>query len=175
MYCSDRNLFVGGTCVICYLESGIRCRGERQLASDGTMSLVEFCENGDLEGVKAALKNGADVNTKDEDDRTGLMRAVYKHHNSVVELLLKTPNIDVNQKDNYGRCALHLAMETKNNEGLKLLRSVPNIDVNIVDNQSQTALHRAVRQKNIEGSNLPVVEGFAPYDDLTWKNIGKVR
>ena len=29
------------------------------------MSLVEFCEKGDLDGVKAALKRGDDVNTKD--------------------------------------------------------------------------------------------------------------
>ena len=56
------------------------------------MSLVKLCKKGDLEGVKAALQCGGDVNT-DENGWTGLMRAVHKNHNSVVELLLKTPNI----------------------------------------------------------------------------------
>ena len=95
------------------------------------MSLIEFCKKGDLEGVKAALQRGEDVNTKDDAGRTGLMWAVIYNHNSVVDLLLSTPNIDVNQKNNYGKCALHWAV--RNTEGLKLLLNVPTIDVNIVD------------------------------------------
>ena len=99
---------------------------ERQPASDVTMSLVELCENGDLERVTAALKNDADVNTKDEDDRTGLMRAVYKHHNSVVELLLKTPNIDVNLKSTSGGCALRSAVNGKKQCGIEAAARCPN-------------------------------------------------
>ena len=65
-----------------------------QVASDTTMSLVELCQEGDLEEVKAALKSGADVNTKDKYGWTGLMRAVTMsnvppNHNSVVALLLR--------------------------------------------------------------------------------------
>ena len=40
-------------------------------ASDATMSLIEFCNKGNLEGVKAALQNGTDVNSKDEYGWTG--------------------------------------------------------------------------------------------------------
>ena len=50
-----------------------------------TMSLVQLCKDGDLEGVKAALQRGADVNTKDEDGWPGLIWAVKINHNSVVE------------------------------------------------------------------------------------------
>jgi len=106
------------------------------------MSLVEFCKQGDLEEVKDALQRGADVNTKDEFGRTGLMEAVRNKHNSVVELLLKTPNIDVNLKDDRGSCALHLAV--RNNDALKLLLNVPNIDVNIVDGDCWSVLHWAI-------------------------------
>ena len=113
------------------------------------MSLVQLCRHGDLEGVKAALQRGIDVNTKGEYGAygeyglqwTGLMWAVTENHNSVVELLLKTPNIDVNQKDDEGCCALHLAVSSKNIEALKLLLSVPNIDVNIVDTDGESAVH----------------------------------
>ena len=40
------------------------------------MSLVEMCRKGDLEGVKAALKRGADVNAKGKYSWTGLIWAV---------------------------------------------------------------------------------------------------
>ena len=42
----------------------ITSRGQE--ASDATMSLIEFCKEGNLEGAKAALQSGVDVNTKDE-------------------------------------------------------------------------------------------------------------
>ena len=58
------------------------------------MSLIQFCKDGDLERVKAALKSGTHVNTKDEYGQTGLTWAVSKKHNSVVALLLNIPNID---------------------------------------------------------------------------------
>ena len=157
--CYGRNMCV--LSVIWNLEFGVEVNvqyhhcSERQPASDSTMSLVEFCENGDLEEVTAALKNGADVNSKRGNDWTGLMRAVYNHHNSVVELLLKTPNIDVNLKSINGSCALRCAVTGKNNVGLKLLLNVPNIDVNSVDNFGESALHRAMEYKsNIEGLKL---------------------
>ena len=98
------------------------------------MSLFESCKKGNLEGVKAALKSGADVNAMDEDGYTGLMLAISFNHNSVVALLLKTPNIDVNQKNNWGAFALNNAVYNSNIEALKLLLDFPSIDVNIVDN-----------------------------------------
>jgi len=107
-----------------------------------------------LEGVKAALKSGTDVNTKGEYGWTGLMWAVIYNHNSVVALLLNTPNIDVNQKDNQGRCALHWAVTWENIEALKLLLNAPNIDVNIVTNNGKSALHCAVYSNSIEGLKL---------------------
>ena len=123
------------------------------------MSLVDLCEDGDLEGVKAALQRGADVNTKNEEGLTGLMWAVWKNHNSLVELLLKTPNIDVNQNDTLGWCALHWAEKAKNHEGLKLLLNVPNIDVNIVNILGGSALQLAVKSRNIALCSPPLQLG----------------
>ena len=129
------------------------------------MSLVELSRDGDLKAVKAALQSGVDVNTKGELGRTGLIEAVRYNHSSVVELLLKTPNIDVNQKaffkDKGGWSALHSAVArvtrvskvtrvTSNDvEVLKLLLNVPNIDVNIEDNDGESALVHAVRGNNL--------------------------
>ena len=118
------------------------------------MSLVKLCGKGDLEGVKAALQSGADVNSKDENGETGLMWAVCFEHNSVVELLLNTPNIDVNWKSDWAQCALYFAVSHQNNEALKLLLNVPNIDVNIVDNHRWSAVHVAAAERNIEALKL---------------------
>ena len=90
------------------------------------------------------LQSGVDINSKDEHGWTGLMQAMK--FNSVVEFLLKTPNIEVNQKDIWGlcrplsvtflirtsgnltakqarlgSCALYLAVSKRNIEALKLL------------------------------------------------------
>ena len=104
------------------------------------MSLIECCKKGDLEGVKAALKSGADVNAMDGDGYTGLMLAISFNHNSVVALLLKTPNIDVNQKNDWGSFALNNAVYNSNIEALKLLLDFPSIDVNIVDNYGNSLM-----------------------------------
>ena len=93
------------------------------------MTLVQFCEKGDLEGVKAALKRGDDVNTKDIYGETGLMRAVRLKHNSVVALLLNTPN----WKSEDGWSALHSAVNWENIDGLKLLLSHPSITALIIN------------------------------------------
>ena len=133
------------------------------------MCLLDLCLNGDLEGVKAALKSGADVDTSDEDGFTGLMWAISnqsrwaragrseaecKNFSSVIALLLRAPNIDVNLKSEFGWCALFEAVSMCNNEALMLLLRHPNIDANILDCDGGNALHTAVFSDNIEGLKL---------------------
>ena len=129
-----------------------------------TMSLIESIQKYDLEGVKAALQSGADVNTRDEDEYgwPPLIWAVTKnckHQNTVISLLLSSPNIDVNLKTkNHGGCALHFALyklpeSSENNDALKLLLDAPTIDVNSVDN-GWSAVNRAVFFKRIGGLKL---------------------
>ena len=120
--------------------------------------------------MKAALQSGADVNTRDEDEYgwPPLFWAVTKnckncrncqHQNTVISLLLSSPNIDVNLKTkNHGGCALHFALyklpeSSENNDALKLLLDAPTIDVNSVDN-GWSAVNGAVFFKRIEGLKL---------------------
>ena len=76
---------------------------------------LNSCFNGSLDGVRSALLSGVNVNTRDAWDSerasssgvysafvigmTGLMWAVLRKHNSVVELLLGSPRIDINAKN----------------------------------------------------------------------------
>jgi len=155
--------------------------GREVAGSNTTMSLIQSCKDGDLEGVKAALQSGDDVNSKYEVGWTGLMVAVSRNHNSVVGLLLKTPNIDVNQKDDDGKCALHWAAIWKNIEALKLLLEVPSIDVNIVDHRGWSALYMtllagldfSVQCRNKNSEALKVLLEVPTIDVNTVDNTGE--
>ena len=50
--------------------------------------LWELCHDGKLDEVRSALVRGADVNNKAPNGTTALMCAVFKGHNSIVQLLL---------------------------------------------------------------------------------------
>ena len=114
---------------------------------------LNSCFYGNLEGVRYTLKRGVDVNTRDSwdserarlsgvysafaRDKTGLMWAVMRKHNTVVELLLGTPGVDINAKDFKEKMtALHMAVpqyETHGNnnpEGMALLLACKNLEVN---------------------------------------------
>ena len=87
----------------------------------GDQSFVKLCDAGDIEGVQAAIDNGADVNEANDWGETGLMCALNSGHNNVVQVLLHHPQIDVNKVDHHGRSALHLAVIHDNHEGLAAL------------------------------------------------------
>ena len=69
------------------------------IESESEPMFAYTCQHGTVAEVKAALKRGADINAQTVNE-TGLMMAVASKNNSVVALLLNTPNIDVNWKDN---------------------------------------------------------------------------
>ena len=87
----------------------------------GDQSFWMLCEVGDIEGVQAAIANGADVNEEGLSGQTGLMRALLRSHNNVVQVLLQLPQIDVNKVDEDGWTALHSAVMGHNHEGLAAL------------------------------------------------------
>lgn len=100
---------------------------------------LNSCKTGDLEGVKAALERGIDVNIKSNkfsksSNKTGLMWALLRNQNHIVEFLLSTPNIDVNCTNWEFETAMHFAVIGDNHEGLAMLLSRPELDVNQKNN-----------------------------------------
>ena len=83
-----------------------------------------MCGNGDLEGVRAALGRGEEVNMRGgKYNWTGVMSAAQRGHEAVVELLLQQPGLDVNMTDSSGYTALHLAEQGGHKAVVELLRS----------------------------------------------------
>ena len=96
-----------------------------------TLSLPDLFRNGNVEDVRRALARGEDVNkSASQYGVTGLMWAVYKNQNAIVELLLSQPGLDLNLIDgnSCGWTPFHYACYHNNFEALKMLLAHPSIN-----------------------------------------------
>ncbi len=106
------------------------------LITKGAKSLKDDLFNtiffGDLEGVKAALQNGADVNSKSVDDKSALIWACMKQNKAIVQLLI-SKGAEVNAKDIYGWNALiwYILNSEKDDTDIPVLLLESRIDVNV--------------------------------------------
>ena len=53
-----------------------------QAISDKDQKLIDAAKNGDIAKVKGLIRDGADVNAKDEDGETALTRAAFEGYKS---------------------------------------------------------------------------------------------
>ena len=114
------------------------------------MVLCHYAMVGILDEVRRALAKGEDVNSKDENNRTGLMYAVWKNHNPVVRLLLEQPTVDLNCINIHGCTALHWAAGADNAEGVRLLLADPRLNtVNHKDRWGRTPVMAAMKWKSV--------------------------
>ena len=82
-------------------------------------AIWELCQVGDEVGVRlAVLGREEEINSKDEDDVTGLMWALLKRHNFIVRFLmhpsLDQSRLDLNCTSVNGKTALHFAAQVLN-------------------------------------------------------------
>ena len=88
-----------------HTTSWLEMSGEKSLNE----LFLEACENGEVAKVNAAIVLGVDVNTKDTHSQTGLIWAILRKHENIVDILLAQPAIDINGKDNSGWFPLQVA------------------------------------------------------------------
>ena len=139
------------------------------------MSLIKLCKEGDLEGVKAALQRGADVNTRDNKGQSALHGAVRSSCIDALELLLSHTNIDVNIVGNDGESVVHHAVDKNNIEALKLLLNHPGLTaltLNQKDNKfGEAPVMRAVDEEKRECLELLAADLRVDLDTTnTWGN-----
>lgn len=111
-------------------------------ALNNALSVAAF--SGDMAEVEALIAKGADVNAKDENDRTPLSWAAYYDKREVVELLI-SKGADVNAKDNVGMTPLHEAIRRGKKEFALFLIS-KGADVNAKALWGKTPLHFAASE-----------------------------
>jgi ankyrin repeat protein len=83
-------------------------------------SLLDAAKRGDIAEIKELLKNGADINAKNNDGETALMQAVIFWHKDVCALLLEK-GADMEAKDKVGWTPLTRAISYGNADAIKLL------------------------------------------------------
>ena len=71
--------------------------------------LIIAASRGNLDLVNSILKQGVDINTKGEDDKTALMLACEKGHEEIVEYLI-TQGADMTIQTDWGYTALTASM-----------------------------------------------------------------
>ena len=109
----------------------------------------KLCSDGDLEGVRAALQGGANVNigTPGSGEK-GLILALRFGRTAVARLLLEQEGVDVNISDKYGQTLLRYAANSdERSEILAILLSRSDLtpSVNKKDRVGQTPLWWAVK------------------------------
>ena len=83
-------------------------------------TIVEESSKGNLEGVRALLDNGADINTLDASHDTALTWAAYSGHTEIVRLLIER-GADITIPNSGGATPLQLAKGYNRAEAAKLL------------------------------------------------------
>lgn len=99
-------------------HNGAKIRGTNNF---NNTVLHKFCENGNLEGVKYALKY-IDVNSKTTEDWTPLHFATANDHADICELLLQQKDIEKNHENNRKETPLALAISRNNKKAIEVLK-----------------------------------------------------
>ncbi len=107
--------------------------------------------------IDKLLAAGADVNAKDNDGYTALIRRADKRYSvsdrevdrERIEKLLAIETIDVNAQNNKGQTALMVAASRDHQWVVDRLLAIPGIDVSITDNEGRTASMLAAQKQHI--------------------------
>ena len=111
------------TAIVC--DNIARRMEERGNGAGANISLLPPCRIGHTQEVKRLIESGANINQMDVFNQTGLMWAVYKGHNNIVEILLSQPDIDLTVQSFNDNTVLHEAVEANNVEALLMLLDHP--------------------------------------------------
>ena len=119
----------------------------------------------DLEAVKEALANGADVNVANNSNDIPLVTAERKGHIETIKLLLDH-GAKIDAINMYGERILHSAVNNNHIEIVELLLA-RGADVNAKDRYGSTALHQAASYEHIAIAQLLLANGA----DVNAKNM----
>ena len=156
-------------------------------ASLSAASLFTHCESGNVDGVKAALRRGGDVNRiwqhgscgnlkcpKDPNcdfKRTPLQGAIAYDRTDVINLLLQEPNIDINLTTAHNYTALNTACMINRPNIVRQLLKVPGIDPNIPNAFGRTPLFEAYFHKHQDCAK-ELLEGIP---NVPWGKLASLK
>ena len=140
---------------------------DKEVTYDNTITilLLDLIKKEDFKAVKLLIDMGADVNAKDENDRTALIYASRNSSSEILEYLIEK-GADVNAKDDENKTALIDAASFNNLEVIKYLIE-KGADINAKDNENKTVLMHAAFFADLEIIEYLVYKGA----DINAKDI----
>jgi ankyrin repeat protein len=136
-------------------------------SSDMDSELLLAAKENNLPLMKASLEKGANVNTKDDFDRTPLIFAANLGHADCVKILLEN-GAEVNCQC-FRKCSPLMWSAINGHTQVVRMLIEKGADPNIQDFDGWTALMKAVYNGNVEIVQILINNGA----DLNLKNIGK--
>jgi len=107
-----------------------------------SIALHSAAEKGNIEEAKSLIKEGIDVNAKDQDGLTPLHYATWEGHLKIVRLLIEN-GADINAKNKWGNTPLHYAIKRRHLKIVRLL--IENgADINAWNEWGETPLDIAI-------------------------------
>ena len=110
----------------------------------GVWELLEACQCGDLEVVKAEVKRGADPKEKDVDGLAGIHHAARAGNCTIIKHLLEQCGVGVDDKYQAGKTALYLATYNGHEDVVRMLVDEFGADMTIKDDKGETVLDLAI-------------------------------
>jgi ankyrin repeat protein len=129
--------------IINYLQER-GARGDVSKVRD-EIALFKALEAGDIDGVRAYIRNGRDVNIKNNDKNTPLHIALENNYDAIVKLLLEE-GADIHTRDNFDNSPILLA--------------AANGDLEFVKEDTASVLNEIVFFKALEAGDIDAVRTY---------------
>lgn len=146
---------------ILFLIGIIQVNAQNIPKTEADKALVAAALHGDVQGIKKAINEGADVNVQDEEGFTPLNRAAKLSYYHLVNYFIQL-GADVNIPNNEKITALHYGVEYNNVKIVKLLLA-NNANLDARDGIKECPLHWAGWTGNYEVAKLLLKNGANPY------------
>eukprot|EP00818_Percolomonas_sp_WS_P005245 CAMPEP_0117442724 /NCGR_PEP_ID=MMETSP0759-20121206/4306_1 /TAXON_ID=63605 /ORGANISM="Percolomonas cosmopolitus, Strain WS" /LENGTH=717 /DNA_ID=CAMNT_0005234635 /DNA_START=185 /DNA_END=2338 /DNA_ORIENTATION=- len=129
--------------------------------------LLDACKSGHLDQVKQSLDQGADINARDEKDKTCLILACLNGHLPVVKYLVEDRGADMEEKDENGDNCLMLACYNGHLPVVKYLVEENNVNIEEKGQNGLTCLIWACYSGHLPVIKYLVEERNANVDENT--------
>lgn len=137
------------------IRSGCDLDSPRQPAEGSEFSSKESplhlcCSYGLCKVAQALIEHGANVNSINHENKTPLHIAIQNHHEIIIMMLLKHPNIDLKIRDRQGNTPFATALSVRNHKAAeKILERMPQA-ADQYDSRGRNFLHLAVMKDDLE-------------------------